>query len=285
MSSVGFTHGHSLGHSFGHGRAPAHAPASPPRPSPASIRSSARRCRRGTAGSSSTPRSMPVLGGGLACGALHELAPAVPIHLGAATGFAMALAARAAPAPGAARCFGSRPISPAREAGGPYGPGLDLFGLALGAPAGAARAARGRCALGDGGGAALPRARLRHRRADRRGRRRRSHRDAPPVARGARGRSARSLGLPAAPSRRPMPSAAATRWQIAAAREPARSPTAGSASRRASTFLFARTGADLAAGGSSSWDHHERVFQPALSVGVAAAALDRPDRAPLRRTG
>ena len=32
-----------------------------------------------------------VLGGGLSCAALHELAPAGPVHLTAATGFAMAL--------------------------------------------------------------------------------------------------------------------------------------------------------------------------------------------------
>src|SRR3978361_1964172 len=35
------------------------------------------------------------LGGGLACGALHELAPTAPIHLGATSGFALAVAARA----------------------------------------------------------------------------------------------------------------------------------------------------------------------------------------------
>ena len=35
------------------------------------------------------------LGGGLACGALHELAPAAPLHLGAACGLGLALAARA----------------------------------------------------------------------------------------------------------------------------------------------------------------------------------------------
>ena len=34
------------------------------------------------------------LAGGLACRALHELAPTAPIHLAAATGFALALAAR-----------------------------------------------------------------------------------------------------------------------------------------------------------------------------------------------
>src|SRR5258708_12698049 len=40
------------------------------------------------------------LGGGLACGALHELAPAAPFHLAAASGFA---AAAAAPASGTPR--------------------------------------------------------------------------------------------------------------------------------------------------------------------------------------
>ena len=33
------------------------------------------------------------------------------------------------------------------------------------------------------------------------------------------------------------------------------------------------------------WDHHERAFQPALPFGVAPAALDRPDRAPLVSPG
>jgi protein ImuA len=33
------------------------------------------------------------------------------------------------------------------------------------------------------------------------------------------------------------------------------------------------------------WDHHECAFQPAIPVGVAAPALDRPDRAPAVRAG
>ena len=41
------------------------------------------------------PRSTRALGGGLACGALHELAPTAPLHLGATSGFALAVAARA----------------------------------------------------------------------------------------------------------------------------------------------------------------------------------------------
>jgi len=70
-----------------------------------------------------------VLGGGLACGALHELAPAVPLHLAAASGFAMALAARASGTRGEVLWIAT---DFARgEAGAPYGPGLALFGIAL----------------------------------------------------------------------------------------------------------------------------------------------------------
>ena len=69
-----------------------------------------------------------VLGGGLAKGALHEFAPAAPIHLGAATGFAVALAALVTGKRGQALWIATD--FAAAEAGGPYGPGLDLFGMA-----------------------------------------------------------------------------------------------------------------------------------------------------------
>ncbi len=70
----------------------------------------------------------PALGGGLACGALHELAPTAPLHLGATSGFALALAARAS---GDRRqVLWVATDYAAGEGGGPYGPGLDLFGLA-----------------------------------------------------------------------------------------------------------------------------------------------------------
>src|SRR6185295_10441838 len=66
------------------------------------------------------------LGGGLACAALHELS-AAPVHLGAAAGFALALAARspetAKHALWIATDFGLL------ETGALYGPGLDLIGL------------------------------------------------------------------------------------------------------------------------------------------------------------
>ena len=68
------------------------------------------------------------LGGGLACGALHELAPAAPI-----------ISARRAdllwrwrPAPSGSRrqVLWIATDYAVGEGGGPYGPGLDLFGLA-----------------------------------------------------------------------------------------------------------------------------------------------------------
>ena len=67
------------------------------------------------------------LGGGLACGALHELAPTAPINLGATSGFALAVAACAS---GERRqVLWVTTDYAAGEGGGPYGPGLDLFGL------------------------------------------------------------------------------------------------------------------------------------------------------------
>ena len=68
-----------------------------------------------------------VLGGGLACGALHELAPAAPIHLAAASGFATAVASRATG--GRRQVLWVATDYAAAEGGGPYGPGLDQFGL------------------------------------------------------------------------------------------------------------------------------------------------------------
>lgn len=88
------------------------------------------------------------LGGGLACGALHEVAAAGEAHLAAATGFALGLASLRGRAR-ALRPASQRPVGPfpagqedgkrivfwiaedmARaESGAPYGPGLDAFGL------------------------------------------------------------------------------------------------------------------------------------------------------------
>jgi protein ImuA len=67
------------------------------------------------------------LAGGLACGALHEIAPAAPSHSGAAMGFTVALAALALRTRGQAVWI--QPDFVATETGALYGPGLDLMGL------------------------------------------------------------------------------------------------------------------------------------------------------------
>jgi protein ImuA len=70
-----------------------------------------------------------MLGGGLAVGAVHELAPAAPAHLGAASGFVAALAALAIE--GGRQAVWLQPELAALEAGRPYGPGLDALGLPM----------------------------------------------------------------------------------------------------------------------------------------------------------
>ena len=66
------------------------------------------------------------LGGGLPLAAVHELAPALPIHSGAAQGFAVALAALTRGSVLWVETDFAR-----MENGAPYGPGLALSGLAL----------------------------------------------------------------------------------------------------------------------------------------------------------
>jgi protein ImuA len=63
------------------------------------------------------------LGGGLARGALHEIAACGETHIAAATGFALGLAAQSQAVVWVAEDMALL------ESGAPYGPGLDLFGL------------------------------------------------------------------------------------------------------------------------------------------------------------
>ena len=70
------------------------------------------------------------LGGGLALGALHEVAPSGPMHRGAAFGFALALAARAMAQHRAELLWIETPFA-ATETGRPYGLGLEAFGIPL----------------------------------------------------------------------------------------------------------------------------------------------------------
>lgn len=69
-----------------------------------------------------------VLGGGLAEGALHEVAPVSPLYLGAAAGFSVALATRT---DAAKSVLWIQPDYANLEGGCVYGPGLVLFGLPL----------------------------------------------------------------------------------------------------------------------------------------------------------
>ena len=224
-----------------------------------------------------------VLGGGLACGMLHELAPPAPVQLGAASGFGLAVAARAA---------GDRRqvlwISTdyaAGEGGDPYGPGLDLFGLAsarllllrvpkpadvLWAMEEGLRCRALACVVaeltGEGEVADLTATRR--------------------LALAARdGASARNsgLGLLIRHKATDMPSAAATRWQIAAA--PSVPDAYGGLGRARFDLSLRKNRRGPPGRWIVEWDHHERAFQQAVSVGVAAAAFDRPDRARRSRTG
>src|SRR5208337_606951 len=72
----------------------------------------------------------PALGGGLADDALHEIAPAEPADVAAATGFALALAARFLKQRPSSALFVGEGFAE-REAGALYGPGLAAHGLPL----------------------------------------------------------------------------------------------------------------------------------------------------------
>jgi protein ImuA len=219
------------------------------------------------------------LGGGLACGALHELVPAVPIHLGATSGFAVALAVRAAGRRGEVLWITTDLAT--REGGSPYGPGLDLFGLpsarllllrvprpidVLWAMEEALRCRGLACAVaeltGEGGEADLTATRR--------------------LALAARD-GALGFGLLIRHRVTAVPSAAATRWQIAAA--PSEPDAYGGLGRMRFDLTLTKNRRGPSGRWLIEWNHHECVFEQTIPVGVAPPALDRPDRAPLVRTG
>ncbi len=221
------------------------------------------------------------LGGGLKRAALHDLIPAAPLHLGAAMGFALAIAIRASESAGhrAAKPLLWLHTDFARlEAGALYGPGFERFGLpmerlivlrvphatdALWAMEEALRCsavgtviteltnddadltATRRLALAarDGGGIGLL---LRHR---------------------------SCLAL----------SAAATRWEIAGA--PGARDAYGGLGATAFSLHLVKNRRGACGRWNIGWDHHARTFIPAFSLGVAAATRDRPDRARFAHAG
>jgi protein ImuA len=225
-----------------------------------------------------------VLGGGLPCGALHELAPAAPIYLGAASGFAIALAALAAGRRGEVLWIATDLA--AGEGGNPYGPGLDLFGLpaarllvlrvprpvdVLWAMEEALRCRGLACVVaeltGHGAEADLTATR----------------RLVLAARDGGSGSSGGGFGLLIRHRATVVPSAAATRWQIAAA--PSEPDAYGGLGRTRFDLTLSKNRRGPSGRWIIEWNHHEHVFQSAISFGVAAPPLDRPDRAPLVRTG
>jgi protein ImuA len=227
------------------------------------------------------------LGGGLVCGALHELAPAAPFHLAAASGFAAAAAARASGTRGEVLWIATDFAM--GEGGGPYGPGLDRFGLSsarllvlrvprpadvLWAMEDALRCPALACVVaeltGEGAEADLTATRR--------------------LALAARdGLSDRVSGLGLLIRHRVTaePSAAATRWEIASA--PSLPDHLGGLSGGLGRTRFDLSLRKNRRGPSGrwiiEWDHHERAFQSAVSVGVAAPAFDRSHRTAVAAAG
>ena len=207
------------------------------------------------------------LRGGLARAALHELAPAAPAQFGAASGFALAISALAT-AGGKPALFIQTDFA-AHEAGALYGPGLDCFGLPmqrliqLRVPRPVdvlwafeeALKSRGVAIviaeLPEAGAVADLTATQRL-----------------TLAARASGR----LGLLLRHKPSPLPTAAATRWQVAAA--PSTPDQYGGLGRTAFDLSLNRNKRGRCGRFIVCWDHHERVFLPSLSLGVAAAAAD-----------
>jgi len=220
------------------------------------------------------------LGGGLASAALHELAPAAPAQFGAAAGFALALAALHT-AGGRAALFIQTDYA-ALEAGTPYGPGLDGFGLPMERlimlrvprPVDALWACEE--ALKSRGVAVVIA-------------------ELPEAGEAADFTATRRLtlaariggGLGLLLRHRPLPiaTAATTRWQVAAA--PSTPDRFGGLGPTAFDLSLNRNRRGRCGRFIVHWDHHACAFLPqTLSLGVAAAADDGSiDPRPLARTG
>jgi protein ImuA len=218
-----------------------------------------------------------VLQGGLASANLHEIAPTAPRDFGAAAGFALALAARAAD--GGRDTLWIQTDFAAATAGNLYGLGCDLFGLParqllllkVSSPREVLWAMEEalKCRALASVIAEFP--------------------DDGPVAdltamRRLRLAARESGGFGFLFRQRPSPltSAAETRWEIAAA--PSRPDPFGGLGRTCFILSLTKNRRGPADRWPVEWVHHERVFS-ALSLGVAQAAFDRPDRASLVRAG
>lgn len=210
------------------------------------------------------------LGGGLVCGALHDIAPQAPIHLGAASGFTLGLVALAAKSGRETLWIQTDFVR--MEGGALYGAGLDLFGLPLRRLL-VLRVARAvdalfameealKCRALASVVAELPDS------ADLTATRRLS----------LAAHDSGGLGLLLRHRSTAMPSAAMTRWDVAA--------TCGPRDRfggiGATAFLLSLVKNRRGPCGQwrLSWNHDDRVFVPAANpLGVVAAPADGPHRA------
>jgi len=219
------------------------------------------------------------LQGGLALGALHELAPSAPHHLGAAMGFALAVATLNIAEN--AHALWIQTDFAGLEGGVPYGPGLDLFGLAMerilvlsvarpiDALWAAEEALKSRALLAVV--AELPQQGAA---ADLTATRRLS----------LAARAGNGLGLLIRHQRTPLASAAMTRWEVAGA--PSTPDRFGGIGRTAFDLVLKRNRRGPCGRFIVSWDHVARVFIPqALPLGLAAAAHDRSNDARIARFG
>jgi protein ImuA len=215
------------------------------------------------------------LGGGLAFGAAHELEPAGPVQLGATFGFALALAGgvqrtRPAVTGPADDVLWIETSFATAETGRLHGPGLDAFGLSLRRvlivrvprPIDALWVLEE--ALGCRGIAAAIAVLTQN--PDLTATRRLS----------LAARDGGGLGLLVRrPS--PHPSAALTRWRIAAA--PSRSDAFGGLGPAAFDLTLTKNRHGPCGRWTVLWDHYDGTFLDPVSVGVAQAAPDRSDRA------
>jgi protein ImuA len=221
------------------------------------------------------------LGGGLAVGALHELAPAVPAQLGAAIGFALAIAAHAGKlaqpaqerdATGGRQTLWIQTDFAGLEGGTAYGPGLDLFGLPMDRLL-ILRVARPIDALWafeealKSHALAVVLAELPE------------HGAAADLTATRRlslaARAGGGLGLLLRHRPTPLASAAMTRWQVAGA--PSMPDRFGGLGRTTFELSLNRNRRGRCGRFIVSWDHGTRTFiPPALSLGLAATARDRP---------
>lgn len=224
------------------------------------------------------------LGGGLGAGTLHEVAPAAPLHAGAASGFVLALAAQMDATKRMLkrtfkRTLWIRPGHVDGETGGLYGHGLTAFGLPLDrllmlrvtqardvfwAMEEALRCRALGCVIAelpnDGPAAGLTATRRLTLAA----------------------REGGGLGFLLRHRACALTSAADTRWEVAGCAS--RPDRFGGLGRPAFSLSLTKNRRGPVGRWTVTWDHHERSFS-ALSVGMAAPAADRPARAPLARAG